>query len=96
MLYVQLVISHDEMEDIQSDRTPIVEMARRLVSVMETRSWAQCVKFAVLLQETEGIEDVGLKLLQSAGETNFDYIFQCYLYRPMYIRLCLALPSRLN
>ena len=57
------------MEDIQSERQHRVDMARSLVSVMETRSWAHFVQFARLLQQTEGVEDVGTKLLENAGKT---------------------------
>jgi hypothetical protein len=34
---------------------------------MLTRSWDDCVKFAVILSETEGVDDLGRKLLDDAG-----------------------------
>ena len=57
------------MKRIESDRTGREGMARRLMSVMEMR---QCVQFLLLLQETEGIQDVATNLLEIAsGETKF-------------------------
>ena len=68
-LYELEIISYDEMEDIRRNRRPTLKMARQLVTVIETRSWAQCLKFISLLQKTEGIEDLGTKLLHETGET---------------------------
>lgn len=69
-LFELYIISDDEMEDIQSQRTRR-EMVRRLLSVMNTRSWLQCLRFARLLTQTEGIEEIGTKLLEEAGEAMF-------------------------
>ena len=67
-LYAHYIITKDELQDIQSDRTLTIDLARKLLSVMETRSWEQCVCFARLLHQTEGIEDIGKLVLQSVGE----------------------------
>ena len=32
-----------------------------------TRSWEQCVEFVVIVSETEGVKDLGEKLLENAG-----------------------------
>ena len=35
-----------------------------LLDVMLTTSWRQCVEFAIILSQTNGVEDLGDKLLQ--------------------------------
>ena len=41
--------------------------AKLLLNIMLTRSWEQCVEFAVIVSETEGVKDLGEKLLEDAG-----------------------------
>ena len=42
------------------------EGAALLLDMMSTRSWSQCVEFAVIVSETVGVKDLGEKLLEDA------------------------------
>ena len=64
-LYGRGIISKrhkDEIEEKASRNRR--EGATLLLDVMLTRSWRQCVEFAVIVSQTDGVKDLGNKLLQ--------------------------------
>ena len=67
-LYSREIISAMDKEEIVSkavrNRREGVELP---LEIMVTRSWEQCVEFAVIVSETEGVKDLGEKLLEDAG-----------------------------
>ena len=67
-LYEREILSKRDKEKIEAkssrDRR---EGAALLLDMMSTRSWSQCVEFAVIVSETEGVKDLGEKLLEDAG-----------------------------
>lgn len=65
-LYEKEVISKDEMENINSSTTSKTR-ARSLLSIMDTRSWTHGIEFARLLQQMDGMQDIGTSLLEIAG-----------------------------
>ena len=73
-LYEKKIISEEEMENIQC-KTTRKYMARSLLSVMSTKSWTQCLTFCDLVHQREGMEDIGTKLLETAGKSH------AYAYR---------------
>ena len=67
-LYEREILSKRDKDKIEAkscrDRR---EGAALLLDMMSTRSWSQCVEFAVIVSETEGVKDLGKKLLEDAG-----------------------------
>ena len=67
-LYEREILSKRDKDKIEAkssrDRR---EGAALLLDMMSTRSWSQCVEFAVIVSETEGVKDLGEKLLEDAG-----------------------------
>ena len=43
------------------------EGAVLLLEIMMTSSWCKCVEFAVILSETEGLKDLGEKLMKNSA-----------------------------
>ena len=67
-LYSREVISAMDREEVESKAvTSRREGAKLLLEIMLTRSWEKCFEFAVIVSETEGVEDLGKKLLEDAG-----------------------------
>ena len=67
-LYSREIISAMDKEEIVSKAVRNRrEGAELLLEIMVTRSWEQCVEFSVIVGETEGVKDLGEKLLEDAG-----------------------------
>ena len=67
-LFSREIISAIDREAIESKAVVSRrEGAKLLLNIMLTRSWEQCVEFAVIISETEGVKDLGEKLLEDAG-----------------------------
>ena len=67
-LYSREIISAMDKEEIELKAVRNRrEGAKLLLDIMVTRSWEQCVEFAVIASETEGVKDLGEKLLEDAG-----------------------------
>ena len=68
ILYSRKIISAMDREEIESKAVRSRRKgAKLLLEIMLTRSWEKCFEFAVILSETEGVEDLGKKLLEDAG-----------------------------
>jgi hypothetical protein len=64
-LYERKIISRDDKAVLKPSKDRYDN--ELLLEMMLTRSWDDCVKFAVILSETEGVDDLGRKLLDDAG-----------------------------
>ena len=68
ILYSRKIISAMDREEVESKAVVSRrEGAKLLLEIMLTRSWEKCFEFAVIVSETEGVEDLGKKLLEDAG-----------------------------
>lgn len=71
-LYQMHIISHSEMETVQNCSWPTYgggTAPRRLLSLLEGRTWDNIKDFARLLQKTEGLTDIGDALLCRVAST---------------------------
>ena len=69
-LYEREIISKRQKDKIEEKAAASRrEGAALLLDMMLTRSWSQCVEFAVIVSETNGVKDLGEKLLRDAGAT---------------------------
>ena len=68
-LFSREIISAMDKEEIESKAVRNRRKgAKLLLEIMLRRSWEKCVEFAVIVSETEGVKDLGEKLLENAGE----------------------------
>lgn len=75
-LYQMHIISHSEMETVQNCSWPTYgggTAPRRLLSLLEGRTWDNIKDFARLLQKTEGLTDIGDALLCRVASTGKSY-----------------------
>ncbi|XP_062519946.1 uncharacterized protein LOC134194970 isoform X2 [Corticium candelabrum] len=67
-LFKREIISMMDREKIERKaRDSRREGAVLLLEIMMTRSWCECVEFAVIVSETEGLKDLGEKLVKNAA-----------------------------
>jgi hypothetical protein len=64
-LYEKAIVSKRHKDQIENKaKTSRLDGVALLLDVLLTRTWKQCVEFAVMMSETEGLEDLGGKLLR--------------------------------
>ena len=67
-LFKREIISLMDREKIErKSRDSRREGAVLLLEIMMTSSWCECVEFAVILSETEGLKDLGEELVKNAA-----------------------------
>ena len=75
-LYSLGIISDMDMDQIEDTAARSRSRgARELLNIMKTRTWNDGVRFASILSHTEGIQDLGERLLQdaAAGRRNYGH-----------------------